>query len=128
MIRNRMKEHRARLGLKQEELAKLVGVRRETIGNLEKGRYNSSAWLSENRWSETDFTDTNRTPFRRHTWAMAPPSISVNRGEKVPRIHSARCPFTANQSPVDTRPVTAGWPREASSSAQHSGCQVGKAT
>ena len=40
MIRNRMKEHRARLGLKQEELAKLVGVRRETIGNLEKGRYN----------------------------------------------------------------------------------------
>ena len=24
------------------------------------------------------------------------------------RIHSARCPFTANQSPVDTRPVTAG--------------------
>nr|WP_287224176.1 hypothetical protein [Oscillibacter sp.] len=25
MIRNRMKEHRARLGLKQEELAKLVG-------------------------------------------------------------------------------------------------------
>ena len=37
-----MKEHRARLGLKQEELAKLVGVRRETIGNLEKGRYNPS--------------------------------------------------------------------------------------
>ena len=40
MIKNRMKEHRARLGLKQEDLAKLVGVRRETIGNLEKGRYN----------------------------------------------------------------------------------------
>ena len=40
VIRNRMKEHRARLGLKQEDLAKLVGVRRETIGNLEKGRYN----------------------------------------------------------------------------------------
>ena len=34
MIRNRMKEHRARLGLKQEELAKLVGVRRETIGEV----------------------------------------------------------------------------------------------
>ena len=32
----------------------------------------------------------------------------VSKGEKVPRIHSARCPFTANQSPVDTRPVTAG--------------------
>ena len=42
-----MKEHRARLGLKQEELAKLVGVRRETIGNLEKGRYNPSLVGSE---------------------------------------------------------------------------------
>ena len=45
MIRNRMKEHRARLGLKQEELAKLVG---ETIGNLEKGRYNPSLVLAWN--------------------------------------------------------------------------------
>ena len=48
MIRNRMKEHGARLGLKQEELAKLVGVRRETIGNLEKGRYNPSLVLAWN--------------------------------------------------------------------------------
>ena len=48
MIRNRMKEHRARLGLKQEALAKLVGVRRETIGNLEKGRYNPSLVLAWN--------------------------------------------------------------------------------
>ena len=46
MIRNRMKEHRARLGLKQEDLARLVGVRRETIGNLEKGRYNPSLVLA----------------------------------------------------------------------------------
>ena len=46
VIRNRMKEHRARLGLKQEDLAKLVGVRRETIGNLEKGRYNPSLVLA----------------------------------------------------------------------------------
>ena len=42
----RMKEHRARLGLKQEELAKLVGVRRETIGNLENGKYNPSLKLA----------------------------------------------------------------------------------
>lgn len=48
MIRNCMKEHRARLGLKQEDLAKLVGVRRETIGNLEKGRYNPSLVLAWN--------------------------------------------------------------------------------
>ena len=43
-----MKEHRARLGLKQEDLAKLAGVRRETIGNLEKGRYNPSLVLAWN--------------------------------------------------------------------------------
>ena len=48
MIQNRMKEHRARLGLKQEDLARLVGVRRETIGNLEKGRYNPSLVLAWN--------------------------------------------------------------------------------
>ncbi len=48
MIKNRMREHRARLGLSQEELARLVGVRRETIGNLEKGRYNPSLVLAWN--------------------------------------------------------------------------------
>ena len=46
MIRNRIKEYRARHNMKQEELAKLVGVRRETIGNLEKGRYNPSLVLA----------------------------------------------------------------------------------
>ena len=35
-------EYRARTGMKQEELAALVGVRRETIGNLENGKYNPS--------------------------------------------------------------------------------------
>ena len=48
MIRNRIKEYRARYNMKQEELAKLVGVRRETIGNLEKGRYNPSLVLAWN--------------------------------------------------------------------------------
>ena len=46
MIRNRIREYRARQGMKQEELARLVGVRRETIGNLEKGRYNPSLKLA----------------------------------------------------------------------------------
>ena len=46
MIRNRMKEYRARTGMKQEELAALVGVRRETIGNLENGKYNPSLVLA----------------------------------------------------------------------------------
>lgn len=46
MIRTRMKEYRARTGMKQEELAALVGVRRETIGNLENGKYNPSLVLA----------------------------------------------------------------------------------
>ena len=48
MIRNRIKEYRAKHGMKQEDLARLVGVRRETIGNLEKGRYNPSLVLAWN--------------------------------------------------------------------------------
>ena len=48
MIKNRIKEYRARYDLKQEDLAKLVGVRRETIGNLEKGKYNPSLVLAWN--------------------------------------------------------------------------------
>ena len=46
MIKNRIKEYRARHDMKQEDLARLVGVRRETIGNLEKGRYNPSLVLA----------------------------------------------------------------------------------
>ncbi len=46
MIKNRIREYRARYNMKQEELARLTGVRRETIGNLEKGRYNPSLVLA----------------------------------------------------------------------------------
>lgn len=45
-LKTRMKEHRARYQMSQEDLAGLVGVRRETIGNLEKGRYNPSLKLA----------------------------------------------------------------------------------
>ena len=48
MIKNRIKEFRARHEMKQEDLARLVGVRRETIGNLEKGKYNPSLVLAWN--------------------------------------------------------------------------------
>ena len=48
MIKNRIKEYRARFDMKQEELAAQVGVRRETIGNLEKGKYNPSLVLAWN--------------------------------------------------------------------------------
>lgn len=46
MIKNRIKEFRAKYNMKQEELAAIVGVRRETIGNLEKGKYNPSLALA----------------------------------------------------------------------------------
>lgn len=46
MIKNKMKECRAKFNMKQEELAEKVGVRRETIGNLERGRYNPSLVLA----------------------------------------------------------------------------------
>ena len=46
MIRTRIREFRAKHDMKQEELAQRVGVRRETIGNLEKGRYNPSLALA----------------------------------------------------------------------------------
>ncbi|MDY2969610.1 MAG: helix-turn-helix transcriptional regulator [Butyricicoccus pullicaecorum] len=45
-LKTRMKEYRARYQMSQEDLAGLVGVRRETIGNLEKGRYNPSLKLA----------------------------------------------------------------------------------
>lgn len=48
MIKNRIKEYRAKYDMKQEDLATLVGVRRETIGNLEKGKYNPSLVLAWN--------------------------------------------------------------------------------
>ena len=45
-MKNRMKEYRARLSLTQEKLAEIVGVRRETIIYLEKGKYNPSLKLA----------------------------------------------------------------------------------
>lgn len=42
----KMREYRAKYNMKQEELAALVGVRRETIVNLENGRYNPSLKLA----------------------------------------------------------------------------------
>ncbi|MEJ2240928.1 MAG: helix-turn-helix transcriptional regulator [Candidatus Bathyarchaeota archaeon] len=45
-MRTRIKELRARYDLTQEDLAKKVGVRRETILYLEKGKYNPSLQLA----------------------------------------------------------------------------------
>jgi putative transcriptional regulator len=45
-MRTRIKELRARYDLTQEDLARKVGVRRETILFLEKGTYNPSLRLA----------------------------------------------------------------------------------
>lgn len=45
-MKTRIKELRARYNLTQEELARQVGVRRETIVFLEKGTYNPSLKLA----------------------------------------------------------------------------------
>jgi putative transcriptional regulator len=45
-IKTKLKEYRAKTNMKQEELAALVGVRRETIGHLENGMYNPSLKLA----------------------------------------------------------------------------------
>ncbi len=46
IFKTKIKEYRAKFDMKQDELAKAVGVRRETIGNLENGRYNPSLKLA----------------------------------------------------------------------------------
>ena len=45
-MKTRIKEFRARYDLTQEDLAKKVGVRRETILFMEKGKYNPSLKLA----------------------------------------------------------------------------------
>ncbi len=45
-LTTRIREYRIRDRMSQEELAQRVGVRRETIGNLENGKYNPSLKLA----------------------------------------------------------------------------------
>jgi putative transcriptional regulator len=45
-VKTRIKELRARYNMTQEDLAKKVNVRRETIIFLEKGKYNPSLQLA----------------------------------------------------------------------------------
>ena len=47
-MKTRIREFRARHNITQEKLAEIVGVRRETIIFLEKGKYNPSLKLAYN--------------------------------------------------------------------------------
>lgn len=46
ILKTRMYELRKERNMQQAELAELVGVRRETIGKLENGKYNPSLKLA----------------------------------------------------------------------------------
>ena len=46
MLKNRIEEIRTQRGVRQEELAKQLGVSRQTISSLENGRYNPSILLA----------------------------------------------------------------------------------
>ena len=43
---NRLKEHRARLGVNQQEMGSLAGVSRQTISQIERGDYSPSVTLA----------------------------------------------------------------------------------
>jgi len=45
-VRSRVKERRLRRGLTQEELARSVGVSRQSINSIERGRYTPSLALA----------------------------------------------------------------------------------
>ncbi|MDD7216024.1 MAG: helix-turn-helix transcriptional regulator [Anaerovoracaceae bacterium] len=47
-MKNRIEEIRGERGIRQEELAKAMGVSRQTISSLENGRYNPSIMLAHN--------------------------------------------------------------------------------
>ena len=46
ILKTKMYEFRKAMNIQQAELAEIVGVRRETIGKLENGKYNPSLKLA----------------------------------------------------------------------------------
>ena len=45
-MKNKIEEIRKERGILQEELAKMLGVSRQTVSSLETGRYNPSIFLA----------------------------------------------------------------------------------
>lgn len=45
-LKNNLKDARAEKGISQEELARLVGVSRQTISSIETGQFNPTAKLA----------------------------------------------------------------------------------
>ena len=45
-LKNKLKEHRALLGVNQQEMGKMAGVSRQTISQIERGDYSPSVTLA----------------------------------------------------------------------------------
>lgn len=45
-LHNHLKEYRARLGVNQQEMGRLVGASRQTISQIERGDYSPSVTLA----------------------------------------------------------------------------------
>ena len=45
-LKNHLKEHRARLGVNQQQMGQLAGVSRQTISLIERGDYSPSVTLA----------------------------------------------------------------------------------
>ena len=46
-LHNRLKEHRARLGVNQQQMGAMAGVSRQTISQIERGDYSPSVTLAK---------------------------------------------------------------------------------
>jgi len=45
-LKNNLKEHRAQLGVNQQEMGQMAGVSRQTISQIERGDYSPSVTLA----------------------------------------------------------------------------------
>ena len=45
-LKNKLKEHRAKIGVNQQELGRMVGASRQTISLIERGDYSPSIVLA----------------------------------------------------------------------------------
>ena len=58
---NRLKEHRARLGVNQQEMGRMAGVSRQTISQIERGDYSPSVTLALNILGKSSALSKSRT-------------------------------------------------------------------
>ncbi|NMB79300.1 MAG: helix-turn-helix transcriptional regulator [Methanomicrobiales archaeon] len=77
-MQTRIKEYRARRSLTQEDLARAVGVRRETIVFLEQGKYNPSLKLAHDVARTLDATIEDLFIFEDDLTSPAPHEVLID--------------------------------------------------